>query len=160
MPKPDLRVIYDMLEPVIEAEGMELYDLEFLTEYGRRILRIYIDKEQGHISLDDCEKINYAVEPVLDADDFIPFAYVLEVSSPGVERKLVKDRHYYANMGKLAEVRTVKPPFTEGSYKNNKKFRGVLTDVDTEFLVIKDNGYDLRFERKNVAYCRLIYTED
>lgn len=145
-----------LLEPAVEAQGMELYDIELLTEYGRTVLRLYIEKEGG-VTLDDCERVNYAVEPVLDADDPIPGAYVLEVSSPGIERKLVKDAHYHDNVGKPVEVRLLKP-FEDSK---RKKFRGVLVGLESEFVIIsnEENG-ELKLPREHLAFCRIVYVEE
>ena len=146
-----------LLEPVVTAQQVELYDLEFLTEHGRKILRLYIEKEGG-ITLDDCERITHAVEPALDANDPIPGAYVLEVSSPGIERKLVKDIHYMNNIGKQVEVRLTKPVADQ---ENRKKFRGVLTGLEKDTVVISAEpaGEELKLPREHLAYCRLVYTD-
>ena len=153
-----------MLEPVVEARQMELYDIDYLTEHGRKILRLYIDKEGG-ISLDDCEVVSHAANSALDAKDPVPEAYVLEVSSPGIERKLVKDAHYMANIGRKVEVRLNKPL---EDFKQ-KKFRGVLLGLDESAVVISGvadgvGGLDvlgekLRLPREHLAYCRLVYEE-
>ena len=144
-----------LLEPIVEAQQVELYDLEFLMEHGRKILRLYIEKEGG-ITLDDCERITHAVEPALDANDPIPDAYVLEVSSPGIERKLIKDSHYMKNIGKQVEVRLAKPVSDQ---ENQKKFRGILTGLEQDAIIIsiEPTGEELKLPRKNLVYCRLVY---
>ncbi|MCL1999562.1 MAG: ribosome maturation factor RimP [Turicibacter sp.] len=145
----DLPAISAALAPAVENEGMELYDLEFLQEHGRAILRVYIDKPEG-ITLEDCERINYALAPALnEVDRQIPSDYILEVSSPGIERKLVKDTHYLANMGKLAEIRLNAP-----QYEGRKKFRGILSKLTADELIVDD----LCFARGNIKSCRLVYT--
>ena len=156
----DLAVIYEMLEPIVESHDMELYDIETLTEYGRFILRIYIDKEEGAgssggVTIDDCEKITYAVQPALDSCDQISGSYILEVSSPGIERKLVKDSHYAANIGNEVEVRLNKP------FNMQKKFRGVLVGLSEEAVIINSDNSDenIQLPRESLAYCRLIYKE-
>ena len=149
-----LAAAWPLLEPVVEARQMELYDVEFLTEHGRKILRLYIDKEGG-VTLDDCEKITRAAGPALDARDPIPGAYVLEVSSPGIERKLVKEKHYADNLGSKVEVKLNKP------VDNQKKFRGKLAALEKDSVVIIDEtGGELRLPREHLAYCRLVYTEE
>ena len=146
----DLATVRIMLEPAIEARQIELYNIEFLTEHGRQILRLYIDKDDG-VTLDDCEEITYIVQPILDANDPFPGSYVLEVSSPGIERKLIKDSHYMANIGKEVEVRLNKP------LGKQKKFRGVLLGLEKEAILI-DTGEKLRLPREHLAYCRLVFT--
>lgn len=156
-----------LLEPLVESQQMELYDIEFLTEYGRKILRLYIEKEGG-ITLNDCERVNNLIVPALDANDPISEAYVLEVSSPGIERKLVKDSHYLGNIGKLVEVRLNKP------LEKRKKFRGILLALEDESIVlsnetsvkelveesVNETEEFIKLPREHLAYCRLVYTEE
>lgn len=151
MPKaknPIVTTVYNLLEPVLENHKMELYDVEFITEHGRQVLRIYIDKEGG-VTLDDCEEITHAVNPVLDTHDPIPDAYVLEVSSPGVERKLVKDRHFTNHIGRQVDIRLDKP------FNAQKKFRGLLAGIEDDYVLLDD----LKLPRENMIYCRLVYME-
>jgi len=151
----DLEAIKSQLEPVVESHNIELYDIEFLTEHGRKILRLYIEQEGG-VSLDECELISRAVEASLDAHDPIPNAYVLEVSSPGIERKLVKDSHYQLNIGKAVAVK-LKKPFGENNQKN---FRGVLVGLEDDVVVISLESEELlRLPKEHMIHCRLIYIE-
>ena len=144
----NLAPLHDILEPTIATLMIELYDIEYLTEHGRQILRIYIDKEGG-ISIDDCEKVNNAVIPVLDKHDPIPGSYILEVSSPGITRKLIKDSHFAANTGKMVEIKLKKP------FDGQKKFTGVLLGAEKEAILI-DVGEETKIPREHMAYCRLI----
>lgn len=158
------KIVHDMLEPIIKAEQMELYDIEYLHEYGRWVLRLYIDKENG-VTLDDCERINNVVMQVLDINDPIPNPYVLEVSSPGIERKLIKDKHFIDNIGKPLEIRLKKPFSVEDDmyekHGKRKKFRGVLVGLENDAVVISnENADELRLPRELVAVCRLIYSMD
>ena len=150
-----ISTVYNLLEPILEARQIELYDLELLTEYGRKVLRVYIEKEGG-VTLDDCERVTYAIQPVLDTHDPIPEPYILEVSSPGIERKLVKDSHFNLNIGRQVEVKLNKPAEDYGS---RKKFRGVLTGISGDAVLIADNEQNIQLPREYLAYCRLVYTE-
>jgi len=156
----DLEAIKRQLEPVTDAQKVELYDLEFLVEHGRKILRLYIEQEEG-ISLNDCERVSRAVEMELDRNDPIPEAYVLEVSSPGIERKLVKTAHFEKNIGKPVAVRLKKPVFIGNT--NQKNFRAVLKAIEEDMVVItisdKNKTEDLRLSRENLVHCRLVYIE-
>jgi len=143
-----------LLTNIIEAEGLELYDVEYLTEHGQKILRLYIDKEGG-VNLNDCEAINNLVIPSLDADDPIPEAYILEVSSPGIERKLVKPTHYTKNIGTKVEVR-LHAPLNENI--RQKKLQGTLLNYKEDVVTISyDKGEVLEIPTKNVKVCRLVY---
>ena len=87
-----------LLEPIIEKIGYELYDVEYAKEGKNYFLRIFIDNEKG-IDLNDCEKVNNSITEILDKEDYIKEQYFLEVSSPGIERVLRKDKHLKQNLG-------------------------------------------------------------
>lgn len=93
-----------MLEPLMEENGFELVDVEYVKEAGQWYLRAYVDKEGG-ITLDDCELVNRAWSDMMDQDDFISEAYVLEVSSPGLGRQLKKDKDFKRSIGEEVDVR-------------------------------------------------------
>lgn len=93
-----------MLEPLMEENGFELVDVEYVKEAGQWYLRAYVDKEGG-ITLDDCELVNRAWSDMMDQDDFISEAYVLEVSSPGLGRQLKKDKDFKRSIGEEVEDR-------------------------------------------------------
>ena len=155
----DLEAVKCQLEPVIEAQNVELYDIEYLVEHGRKVLRLYIEQEGG-VDLDSCERVSRAVEAALDIHDPIPEAYVLEVSSPGIERKLIKNTHYEKNIGKPVAVK-LKKPYGENNQKN---FRGVLIGLEEDTVVIsadsaKGSTETLHLPRENMIHCRIIYKE-
>lgn len=100
--------VRDLAEPVIEAEGMELVDVEYQREGARWVLRLYIDKPGG-VGLDDCQNVSRLVDRLLDVEDPIAPSYSLEVSSPGLERPLKKREHYEKFAGRQVEIRTFGP---------------------------------------------------
>ena len=108
-----------LVEPLAEEFGYFLWDVEYVKEGGRRILRITIDSEEG-IYIEDCEKLHRALDPILDEADPIEEAYYLEVSSPGIERELRTDMHIEACEGWDVEVKLYAP------VDNSKVFRGKL----------------------------------
>ena len=131
--------------PTAEALGYMLWDVEFLKEGARRILRITIDNEEG-ITIEDCEKLHRAIDPVLDEADPIEEAYYLEVSSPGIERDLKTDMHISACEDWDVEVRLYAP------INGSKMFRGKLLPLgETGEVRISANGEELAFERSAVA---------
>jgi ribosome maturation factor RimP len=97
--------VRQVIESIVESQGYELVDLEFKGSGKGSILRIYIDKLDG-ISHRDCELVSEQVGTVLEVEDIIPYQYVLEVSSPGLDRKLVKESDYTRFEGKLAKIQT------------------------------------------------------
>ena len=134
-----------LVEPLAEEFGYFLWDVEYVKEGGRRILRITIDSEEG-INIDDCEKMHRALDPVLDEADPIEEAYYLEVSSPGIERELRTDMHIDACEGWNVEVRLYAP--VDGS----KIFRGKLMTLGENGSVrIEANGNTREFARESVA---------
>ena len=108
-----------LIQEVVESQGYELVDLEFKGAGNNSLLRIFIDTPAG-ISHRDCELVSEQAGTVLDVEDLIPFAYTLEVSSPGLERKLVKESDYTRFDGKLARIQTRIP------LNQQKVFRGRL----------------------------------
>jgi len=108
-----------LIEEVVEGQGYELVDAEFKGAGGNSVLRIFIDRHGG-ISHHDCELVSVQVGTVLDVEDLIPSAYTLEVSSPGLDRKLVKETDYTRFDGKLARIQTRIP------LNQQKVFRGRL----------------------------------
>lgn len=122
-------------EPLIEAEGMELVDVEYLREGGRWVLRLFIDKPGG-VSLEDCQTISRQVERVLDVEDPIETAYSLEVSSPGVARPLKKRDDFRRFAEREVEIRTF-GPVGEPPRRN---FKGRLLGIDEEDIIRVEIG--------------------
>ena len=134
-----------LAEPVAESIGCWLWDVEYVKEGARRVLRITIDSEEG-VDIEDCEKMHRAIDPILDEADPIEEAYYLEVSSPGIERELKTEEHILACEGWDVEVRLYAP--RDGS----KLFRGVLLPLEEDGLIrIDAAGTVLAFERGSVA---------
>ena len=111
--------VRQVVRETVESQGYELVDLEFKGSGKNTVLRIYIDKPEG-ITHRDCELISEQAGTVLDVEDAIPFAYTLEVSSPGLNRKLVKESDYTRFDGKLARIQTRIP------LEHQKVFKGRL----------------------------------
>ena len=111
--------VWELAEPVAESLGCWIWDVEFVKEGTRRVLRITLDSEDG-VTIDHCEKMHRAMDPILDEEDPIEDAYYLEVSSPGIERELRTDAHIEACEGWDVEVRLYAP------VNGAKVFRGEL----------------------------------
>lgn len=123
-----------LLEPIVSALDFKTVDVEYVKEGSDFYLRAYIDKEGG-ITVDDCEKVSRRLEEALDREDFIPNAYILEVSSPGLGRQLKKEKHYLQSIGEEVDVRLYKP------LNGKKEFTGILAgyaDGVFEFEVDKE----------------------
>ena len=138
-----------LLMPIMEANGFELVDVEYVKEAGNWYLRAYIDKPGG-ITVDDCEVVNRELGDLLDRDDFIDDSYILEVSSPGLGRPLKKERDFIRSKGEEVEIRTYR------MVDRQKEFRGVLKAWDRDTVTIEtEDGQEQIFDRDNIALIRL-----
>ncbi len=139
-----------LLAPIAEANRVSIYDVEYVKEGSDYYLRAYIDKPEG-VNIQDCENVSRALSDVLDEEDFIPDAYILEVSSPGLGRALKKDKHLQASIGQEVEVKLFKP------IDKCKEFSGILESFDADTIVIRDGETARTFERPDVALIRLAF---
>ena len=137
----------------VEKLGYELYDVQYTKEGKDYYLRIFIDKENG-IDLNDCEKVSEIVNPILDSADYIKEMYFLEVSSPGIERVLRKDKHLEQSIGKEIEIKLFKP------MEKQKELTGVLNKYDEENIYIQLLEEEIQIERKNISLMKLKYNWD
>ncbi|HWQ97306.1 MAG TPA: ribosome maturation factor RimP [Clostridia bacterium] len=133
-------------QPVAEL-GYELCDVEFIKEYGDWVLTLYIDKEGG-VNIDDCERVSRAVDPLLDEADPIEQAYMLSVSSLGLDRPLKKDADYQRNLGKRIEFKLFAPK------DGKKEFTGELVSFDETQVIVRLDKGELTLERKAIALAR------
>ena len=138
----------ELLQPIVEKWGVEIYDVEYVKEGTEWYLRAYIDKEEG-VNIIDCENVSRALSDALDEKDFIKDAYILEVSSPGLGRTLKKDRHLSKSIGEEVEIKTYKP------IEKCKEFSGILESFDEKEIIIDDNGTKRQFNRADIAIIRL-----
>ena len=138
----------ELLLPIAEANGVSIYDVEYVKEGSDYYLRAYIDKPEG-VNIQDCENVSRALSDELDRVDFIPDAYILEVSSPGLGRTLKKDKHLQAAIGEEVEVKLYKP------LDNCKEFSGILESFDGDTVVILEGDCPRSFQRTDIALIRL-----
>ena len=143
--------VENLLKETIENIGYDLYDVEYAKEGKNYFLRIYIDKPEG-IDLKDCEKVNDAISDLLDEADYIKDQYFLEVSSPGIERVLRKDKHLEQNKGKEIAIKLFKK-----DENGEKEYQGILQDFDDETITLEDN---INIERKSIAQIKTVYNWD
>jgi ribosome maturation factor RimP len=139
--------VEQLLRQPVAALGYELCDVEFAKEYGDWVLTLYIDKEGG-VSLNDCERVSRAVDPLLDEADPIEQAYMLSVSSLGLDRPLKKDADFARNIGKRIEIKLFAPK------DGKKEFKGELTSYDEMGIVVRTEDGELALERKAIALAR------
>lgn len=140
-----------LLGPILEENHFELYDVEYVKEGSSWYLRAYIDKKGG-ITVDDCELVSRRLSDLLDKEDFIPDAYILEVSSPGLGRQLRKDKHFDHSIGEEVEIKLYKP------IDKKKEWVGILKSYDVDSLTIQiDEQNQMEIARKDIAMVRLTF---
>ena len=144
--------VWEMAEPLAKELGLILWDVQFVKEGAEWYLRVLIDKEGG-VSIDDCVDLSHALDPVLDKEDPISQEYLLEVSSPGFERKLTRVEHFEAFLG--APIRVKLHKAAEGY---GKLLEGELLDVteDGAFTMQLDETTTVTLDRKECASVNLI----
>lgn len=141
----------ELLNPIIDRNGFELVDVEFVKEGGNWYLRAYIDKPGG-INVDDCEKVSRELSDLLDETDFIEESYILEVSSPGLGRPLKKEKDFQRSLGKEVEIRTYR------MVDKKKEFTGILVDYDKDTVTIEiENSERKTFDKGDIALIRLAF---
>lgn len=140
-----------LITPKVEELGYNLYDVEYVKEGKDYYLRIYIEKERG-IDLNDCELVSNNITEILDKEDYIKEQYFLEVSSPGIERVLKKDKHLQDNLKSNVSVKLFKP------IENQKQYIGILVSFDEENIEIEIQDKTIKLPRTNIAQIKTVYT--
>lgn len=142
--------VEELLESIIINLGYELYDVIYAKEGKDYYLRIVIDKQDG-ISIEDCENVNNAINDVLDEADYIKEQYYLEVSSPGVERVLRKEKHYISQIGKEIYVKLFKP------LDKQKELIGILEEYNNKEIKLRTDEKEIKIELKDIALAKTIF---
>ncbi len=148
-------IVVGMVTPILEESGLELVDVEFVKEGRDYFLRVYIDKETG-VDIEDCGIVSEKLSEKLDEVDPIPQNYFLEVSSPGAERPLKKDKDFEKAIGKNVFIKTYEP------IDGEKAFEGILTQFDGETVLvevkIKTRKKSIVIPYEKIANARLAIT--
>lgn len=141
--------IEEILLPIVESKGFEIIDVEYVKEAGEFYLRVYLDKEGG-ISLNDCEIVSRELSEILDVKDPIKDNYYLEVSSPGLDRPLKKDKDFVRYQGRDVDIKLYKP------FNGSKQFEGTLIGLTKDNNIkVMINDEEVEFTKKEVALIRL-----
>jgi len=146
-----------LLEPVLERDGLELVDVEWLRAAGRWTLRVYMDKPGG-VTVDDCQAESRILETILDAEDLIEPAYDLEVSSPGLERPLRKKEDFVRFAGRPAHLKAYAPlADTAPGQPPRKQFSGELRGFSDGAVEISIDGILHRVPLDRIAKAHLLF---
>jgi len=141
--------LQELLEPSIERLGYELTDLEARLGGKSGVVRVFIDRPEG-VNLEDCEKVSRAVSALLDVEDPLPGQYNLEVSSPGLDRKLTKVAHFQRFAGETVKVEMRFP------IEGRKRFRGTLVSSNDENIVVEVDGESHTLPLATIDIARLV----
>ena len=141
-----------LIAPVIVANNVELFDVDYIKEGQDWYLRVYIDKEGG-VTIDDCQAVSRAFNEILDKENYIADQYIFEVSSPGLTRPLKKEKDYEKSIGRLIDIRLYKP------VNGRKEYTGVLKEYNKDTVTIEADEELVSIERNNLAMIRWAYVD-
>ena len=139
--------VFAIVEPTVKELGYELYEVEYQKEFDNWVLTLYSDRPGG-VSLDDCELVSNAVDPILDEADPIDQAYYLSVSSLGIDRPLKIDKDYQRNIGNVLDVKLY------AAINGRKEYTGTLIDFDKDSFTLELKKGSITIERKKAALVR------
>ena len=142
-------VVRQIVEPIAQQLGLSIWDIRFVKEGTQWYLRIFIDKPGG-VSIDDCVDMTHAINKPLDDADPIEQAYLLEVSSPGIERELTRPEHFEISAGKKIKVKTIRP------IDGQREFSGILEGFDDGNVTLRcADGAERTFTKKDASWIKL-----
>jgi ribosome maturation factor RimP len=141
--------IIEISEPVVKDEGLELVDVEYKKLGKTWTLRVFIDSEQG-VTVDDCQKISRQISDIIEIDDLIANPFVLEVSSPGLDRPLKKEQDFLRFKNKKVQVKTFSP------IENRKKFRGIIQSCKDNTLFLDEEGVSIEISLDKISQAKPI----
>jgi len=141
--------VIDIIGPVLRDENLDLVDVEFKKEGRSWYLRVYIDKEQG-LTVEDCQKVSHQIADLIEIEDVVSRQYILEVSSPGLDRPLKSEKDFLRNKNRRVQVTAFAP------VRGRKNFRGVIKTIRDQSLVLDEEGVDLEIPLEKIAKAKLV----
>ena len=141
--------VADLIKPTLEGNGIELVDVEYKKTGKTWVLRVFIDKNQG-VTVYDCQELSREIEDLIEIHELIDDHYVLEVSSPGLDRPLKKDTDFLRNKGKRIQIKTYSP------INNKKENVGTVIDIVNGTLFLEDKKNILKVSLTEIAQAKLI----
>ncbi|MBI4056829.1 MAG: ribosome maturation factor RimP [Elusimicrobia bacterium] len=146
---PNLETIEKMVTPLLDEEAVELVDLQYLRENGSFVLRFFLDKANG-ITLDDCEYLSHRIGSLLDQTDLLPGRYALEISSPGLDRVLKKERDFERFKDHRIKVKLKRP-----NPNGQRNFQGYLKGLESGSIVLECDAQMFKFPLQEIHEARL-----
>lgn len=141
--------VIELIEPVIRDENLDLVDVEFKKEGKDWYLRVYIDGEQG-LSIEDCRKVSHQIADLIEIEDIVSRQYILEVSSPGLDRPLKSEKDFLRNKNRRVQVTAFAP------VHGRKNFSGIIKTIRDQSLVLDEEGVDLEIPLEKIAKAKLV----
>ncbi len=143
-----VETIETLVTPIVQENRLELVDVEYKKEGKNWFLRIFIDKEGG-VTVDDCTKVSRRIEDLIEVEEIVPSSYTLEVSSPGLDRPLKREKDFLRFQGKRAHVTTFTPICQQ------KNFNGTIRDFREDVLFLETERQLVEIPRRQIAKARL-----
>lgn len=144
------KLTYDLALPVVNAEGYEIYDVEYVKEGPHWFLRLFIDRDEG-VNVDDCETISRALSAIMDEKDYVQTNYFLEVSSPGIERNLRQEEHFDAAICEKVRIKLYK------DIDGTKEIEGELVAADRVGITVQTENAQVEIDKKNIAKANIMF---
>ncbi len=149
--KDDLKAI---LAPVVEAMGYQFWGLEYLVQGRHTLLRVFIDKPEQGVNVDDCAAVSHQISGVLDVEDPISSVYDLEVSSPGLDRILFVESQYLQFVGSEVDLRLAVP------FEGRRKFKGLLIGIEQDAVLIRQDNNEFLLPLEQIERARIVPSFD
>jgi len=146
---PVSQAVMGLIEPVLISEGLELVDVEYKKEGKTWVLRIFIDKEGG-VTVEDCQKVSHLTGDLIDVEETITTPYNLEVSSPGLDRVLKREKDFLKFKGRQIRLNSLSP------IDNRRKFTGILKDFKDQTIVLEFEGKLLEIPLRQIGKANLV----
>jgi ribosome maturation factor RimP len=144
-------VIADLIRPAVQALGVELWGIEHVVQGRYSILRVYIDKPEDGVTIDDCERVSRQISGIFDVEDPIAGEYSLEVSSPGMDRPLFELSQFERYVGHVAAVRLRSP------LEGRRKFKGVIQKVEADSVRLLVDDKEVQFPSSAIDKANLVF---
>lgn len=141
--------VYDLIDPIVSEVGCELLDVEMVTEFSQRVLRVSIDKEGG-VNVDDCSQVSSAIEDLIEVEAVVTGRYNLEVSSPGINRPLTKTAHFNRALDKTVQIQTREKINGRANYK------GILKRIENDEVFVQVDDQEFRVPLDLIRKAHLI----
>jgi len=141
--------IWTLIEPIVQTEGFELVDIDCGLHGNKGLVRLFLDKQEGGVTLDDCASVSEVIGPVLDNSDVFPSSYVLEVSSPGFDRPVRKRSDFERFEGERVKMKTYTP------VQGRSKFTGTLAGMNEDLVAVDCDGEVVEIHLENLRKANL-----